>query len=84
MKKKVTYVIGDVVEDRAVAGRLTCSDWEELYEIDRQIKDMIREYEYIVREKLGKGAYATNLQDLRKHMQEVSFQTFGLYGMANR
>ena len=84
MKKKVTYVIGDVVEDRAVAGRLTCSDWEELYEIDRQIKDMIREYEYIVREKLGKGAYATNLQDLRKHMQEVSFQTFGLFGMANR
>lgn len=84
MKKKVTYVICDVVEDRAVAGRLTCSDWEELYEIDRQIKDMIREYEYIVREKLGKGAYASNLQDLRKHMQEVSFQTFGLYGMANR
>ena len=84
MKKKVTYVIGDVVEDRAVAGRLTCSDWEELYEIDRQIKDMIKEYEYIVREKLGKGAYASNLQDLRKHMQEVSFQTFGLYGMANR
>ena len=84
MKKKVTYVIGDVVEDRAVAGRLTCSDWEELYEIDRQIKDMIKEYEYIVREKLGKGAYASNLQDLRKHAQEVSFQTFGLYGMANR
>lgn len=84
MKKKVTYTINDVVEDRAVASRLTCSDWEELYEIDRQIKDMIKEYEYIVREKLGKGAYASNLQDLRKHMQEVSFQTFGLYGMANR
>lgn len=84
MKKKVTYTINDVVEDRCIAGRLTCSDWEELYEIDRQIKDMIREYEYIVREKLGKGAYASNLQDLRKHMQEVSFQTFGLYGMANR
>lgn len=84
MKKKVAYTINDVVEDRCVASRLTCSDWEELYEIDRQIKDMIREYEYIVREKLGKGAYATNLQDLRKHAQEISFQTFGLYGMANR
>lgn len=84
MKKKVTYVIGDVVEDRAVAGRLTCSDWEELYEIDRQIKDMIREYEYIVREKLGKGAYTSNLQDLRKHAQEVSYTVFGPYGMANR
>lgn len=84
MKKKVTYTINDVVDDRAVASRLTCNDWEELYEIDRQIKDMIKEYEYIVREKLGKGAYASNLQDLRKHMQEVSFQTFGLYGMANR
>jgi hypothetical protein len=83
MKKKVAYTINDVSEDRCVAGRLTCSDWEELYEIDRQIKDMIKEYEYIVREKLGKGAYASNLQDLRKHMQEVSFQTFGLYGMAN-
>lgn len=65
MKKKVTYTINDVVEDRCVAGRLTCSDWEELYEIDRQIKDMIKEYEYIVREKLGKGAYASNLQDDR-------------------
>lgn len=84
MKKKVAYTINDVMEDRCVAGRLTCSDWEELYEIDRQIKDMIREYEYIVREKLGKGAYASNLQDLRKHAQEISFQTFGLYGMANR
>lgn len=84
MKKKVTYTINDVSEDRSVASRLTCSDWEELYEIDRQIKDMIREYEYIVREKLGKGAYASNLQDLREHMQEISFQTFGLYGMANR
>lgn len=84
MKKKVAYTINDVSEDRAVAGRMTCSDWEELYEIDRQIKDMIREYEYIVREKLGKGAYASNLQDLRKHAQEISFQTFGLYGMANR
>lgn len=84
MKKKVAYTINDVSEDRCVAGRLTCSDWEELYEIDRQIKDMIKEYEYIVRVKLGKGAYASNLQDLRKHMQEVSFQTFGLYGMANR
>lgn len=84
MKKKVAYTINDVSEDRVVASRLTCSDWEELYEIDRQIKDMIKEYEYIVREKLGKGAYASNLQDLRKHMQEVSFQTFGLYGMANR
>lgn len=84
MKKKVTYTINDVVDDRAVASRLTCSDWEELYEIDRQIKDMIKEYEYIVREKLGKGAYASNLQDLRKHIQEVSFQTFGLFGMANR
>lgn len=84
MKKKVTYTINDVVEDRRIAGRLTCSDWEELYEIDRQIKDMIKEYEYIVREKLGKGAYASNLQDLRKHAQEISFQTFGLFGMANR
>lgn len=84
MKKKVTYTINDVVDDRAVASRLTCSDWEELYEIDRQIKDMIREYEYIVREKLGKGAYASNLQDLRKHAQEISYTTFGLYGMANR
>lgn len=76
MKKKVAYTINDVVEDRCVAGRLTCSDWEELYEIDRQIKDMIREYEYIVREKLGKGAYASNLQDLRKHAQEISYTTF--------
>lgn len=84
MKKKVTYTINDVSEDRSVASRLTCSDWEELYEIDRQIKDMIREYEYIVREKLGKGAYASNLQDLRKHAQEISYTTFGLYGMANR
>lgn len=84
MKKKVTYTINDVAEDRCVAGRLTCSDWEELYEIDRQIKDMIKEYEYIVREKLGKGAYASNLQDLRKHAQEISYTTFGLYGMANR
>ncbi len=84
MKKKVAYTINDVSEDRVVASRLTCSDWEELYEIDRQIKDMIKEYEYIVREKLGKGAYASNLQDLRKHAQEISFQTFGLYGMANR
>ena len=65
-----------------VAGRLTCSDWEELYEIDRQIKDMIREYEFAVREKLGKGAYASNLQDLRKHMQEVSYTAFGLYGIS--
>ena len=84
MKKKVAYTINDVSEDRSVASRLTCNDWEELYEIDRQIKDMIKEYEYIVREKLGKGAYASNLQDLRKHAQEISFQTFGLYGMANR
>lgn len=84
MKKKVAYTINDVSEDRSVAGRLTCSDWEELYEIDRQIKDMIKEYEYIVREKLGKGAYASNLQDLRKHAQEISYTTFGLYGMANR
>ena len=84
MKKKVTYTINDVVEDRCIAGRLTCNDWEELYEIDRQIKDMIKEYEYIVREKLGKGAYASNLQDLRKHAQEISYTTFGLYGMANR
>lgn len=84
MKKKVTYTINDVSEDRSVASRLTCSDWEELYEIDRQIKDMIREYEYIVREKLGKGAYASNLQGLRKHAQEISYTTFGLYGMSNR
>lgn len=84
MKKKVTYTINDVSEDRCVAGRLTCSDWEELYEIDRQIKDMIKEYEYVVREKLGKGSYASNLQDLRKHAQEVSYTVFGLYGMANR
>lgn len=84
MKKKVSYTINDLSEDRAVAGRLTCADWEELYEIDRQIKDMIREYEFVVREKLGKGAYASNLQDLRKHMQEVSYTAFGLYGMANR
>lgn len=84
MKKKVAYTINDVSEDRCVAGRLTCSDWEELYEIDRQIKDMIKEYEYIVREKLGKGAYASNLQDLRKHAQEISYTTFGLFGMANR
>ena len=84
MKKKVAYTINDVSEDRAVASRLTCSDWEELYEIDRQIKDMIKEYEYIVREKLGKGAYASNLQDLRKHAQEISYTTFGLFGMANR
>lgn len=84
MKKKLSYTINDLSEDRMIAGRLTCSDWEELYEIDRQIKDMIREYEFAVREKLGKGAYASNLQDLRKHMQEVSYTAFGLYGMANR
>ena len=84
MKKKVTYTINDVSEDRAVAGRMTCSDWEELYELDNRLKETIREYEYAVREKLGRGAYASNLQDLRKHMQEVSFQTFGLFGMANR
>lgn len=84
MKKKVTYTINDVSNDRSVASRLTCSDWEELYELDNRLKETIREYEYAVREKLGRGAYASNLQDLRKHMQEVSFQTFGLYGMANR
>lgn len=84
MKKKVTYTINDVAEDRAVAGRMTCSDWEELYELDNRLKETLREYEYAVRERLGRGAYASNLQDLRKHMQEVSFQTFGLFGMANR
>lgn len=84
MKKKVAYTINDVAEDRCVAGRLTCSDWEELYELDNQLKETIRMYEYIVREKLGRGAYASNLQDLHKHAQEISFQTFGLFGMANR
>lgn len=84
MKKKVTYTINDVAEDRAVAGRLTFSDWEELYELDNQLKETIRMYDYAVREKLGRGAYAANLQDLRKHMQEVSYSVFGLFGMANR
>lgn len=84
MKKKLSYTIHDLSEDRCVASRLTCSDWEELYEMDKQIKDMIKEYEYVVREKLGKGAYASNLQDLRKHAQEISYETFGLFGMANR
>lgn len=84
MKKKLVYMVHDLSEDRCVAGRLTCSDWEELYEMDKQIKDMIKEYEYVVREKLGKGAYTSNLQDLRKHAQEISYETFGLFGMANR
>ena len=84
MKKKLSYSIHDLSDDRAVASRLTCSDWEELYEIDSQIKEMIKEYEYAVREKIGRGAYAANLQDLRKHMQEISYVSFGLYGMANR
>lgn len=78
MKKKLSYTIHDLSEDRCVAGRLTCSDWEELYEMDKQM------YEYVVREKFGKGAYASNLQDLRKHAQEISYETFGLFGMANR
>lgn len=76
MKKKVSYTLHDLSDDRMAASRLTSSDWEELYDMDKKIKDMIREYEFAIREKLGKGAYALNLEDLRRHMEDVSYEVF--------
>lgn len=83
MKNKVTYTINQSIEDRSVAIQLTSEDWEELYEMDSQIKNMMKEYELAVREKLGRCGYSSNIRDMRKHMQEVSFQAFGLYAIAN-
>lgn len=84
MRNRVTYNLQDVADDRAVARKLTHEDWQALEQMDRQLNDMMREYELTVRELLGKGAYAENLADLRKHMQDVRYKSFGLYGMANR
>lgn len=84
MRNRVTYNLQDVADDRAVARKLTHEDWQALEQMDRQLNEMMREYELTVRELLGKGAYAENLADLRKHMQDVRYKSFGLYGMANR
>lgn len=84
MRNRVTYNLQDVADDRAIARKLTHEDWQALEHMDRQLNDMMREYELTVRELLGKGAYAENLADLRKHMQDVRYKSFGLYGMANR
>ncbi len=84
MKKKLSYTIHDLSEDKCVARKMTYEDWEELEEMDRQLNEMMREYELAVRERLGKGAYSANLADLRRHMQDVRYKAFGLYGMANR
>ena len=84
MRNRVTYNLQDVADDRAVARKLTHEDWQALEQMDRQLNEMMREYELTVRELLGKGAYAENLADLRKHMQDVRYKAFGLYGMANR
>ncbi len=84
MRNKVTYTLQDVSNDRAVAKKLTHEDWQELEAMDRQLNEMMREYELAVRELLGKGSYAENLADLRKHMQDVRYKSFGLYGMGNR
>jgi len=84
MRNRVTYNLQDVADDRAVARKLTHEDWQALEQMDRQLNEMMREYELTVRELLGKGAYSENLVDLRKHMQDVRYKSFGLYGMANR
>lgn len=84
MRNRVTYNLQDVSDDRAIARKLTHEDWQALEQMDRQLNEMMREYELTVRELLGKGAYAENLADLRKHMQDVRYKSFGLYGMANR
>ena len=84
MRNRVTYNLQDVADDRAIARKLTHEDWQALEQMDRQLNEMMREYELTVRELLGKGAYAENLADLRKHMQDVRYKSFGLYGMANR
>lgn len=84
MRNRVTYNLQDVADDRAIARKLTHEDWQALEQMDRQLNEMMREYELTVRELLGKGAYAENLADLRKHMQDVRYKPFGLYGMANR
>lgn len=84
MRNRVTYNLQDVADDRAIARKLTHEDWQVLEQMDRQLNEMMREYELTVRELLGKGAYAENLADLRKHMQDVRYKSFGLYGMANR
>lgn len=84
MRNRVTYNLQDVADDRAVARKLTHEDWQALEQMDRQLNEMMREYELTVRELLGKGAYAENLADLRKHMQDVRYKSFGLYGMSNR
>lgn len=84
MRNRVTYNLQDVADDRAIARKLTHEDWQTLEQMDRQLNEMMREYELTVRELLGKGAYAENLADLRKHMQDVRYKSFGLYGMANR
>lgn len=84
MRNRVTYNLQDVADDRAIARKLTHEDWQALEQMDRQLNEMMREYELTVRELLGKGAYAENLADLRKHMQDVRYKSFGLYGMSNR
>lgn len=84
MRNRVTYNLQEVADDRAIARKLTHEDWQALEQMDRQLNEMMREYELTVRELLGKGAYAENLADLRKHMQDVRYKSFGLYGMANR
>lgn len=84
MRNRVTYNLQDVADDRAIARKLTHEDWQALEQMDRHLNEMMREYELTVRELLGKGAYAENLADLRKHMQDVRYKSFGLYGMANR
>ena len=84
MRNRVTYNLQDVADDRAIARKLTHEDWQALEQMDRQLNEMMREYELTVRELFGKGAYAENLADLRKHMQDVRYKSFGLYGMANR
>lgn len=84
MKNKITYTLQDVENDRRVARNLTYEDWQELESVDRQLNELMREYELTVRELLGKGAYAENLAGLRKHMQDVRYRAFGLYGMANK
>lgn len=84
MRNRVTYNLQDVADDRAIARKLTHEDWQTLEQMDRHLNEMMREYELTVREFLGKGAYAENLADLRKHMQDVRYKSFGLYGMANR
>ncbi len=71
MRNRVTYNLQDVADDRAIARKLTHEDWQALEQMDRQLNEMMREYELTVRELLGKGAYAENLADLRKHLSEM-------------